>query len=222
MRFGHDIITAVFFATGSSRDERIHHLHKLRETGGPRDAYDDAVLEASDAYEALLLDKDPSRHSQAVFEGCQKISAEVLNDGYVHSGHDDKRVGIETEVAIHAVTWWGIASQGLGRYARLAHNSEDAGGVFGRNRGVDLIFRTNDRRHKIQAKSLLKPGDIQRYTADIVVISPQNLLLDPDARTPDLHEAISAGDEATLSMAWNSLLRELRTQKAPNGTRHVI
>lgn len=222
MKTAYEITNTVFFCPGNSAWERSQYVKYLSKSSSVNDSYDDAVRNASDAYIALLLDEDPKDSAETTFRNCQKVSTNVLGDHY-WSGHlASRKAGLETEVAVFNLVWWGIATQGIGRYVRMATYGEDRSTALGRKTGYDLAFRIDKRRHALQVKTKDLPGDINRYEANVTVVSPQILLQDREATTRDLHEAVSMGDETILATAWNSFVRELHTQKAPNSMRRII
>src|SRR5690606_13906706 len=111
---------------GRTASARAFHVLYLSQIPEPAHAYDDAVMQASDAYRALLLGQDPQAQAENVFERLQKVSGTVLNRGYIRTGMNfGNTLGMSSEVAVHNLSWWGIAKDGIGKYARLVVPHED-------------------------------------------------------------------------------------------------
>lgn len=226
MRLGNTLLETAFHAEGLSSTERLTIIDDLsaqialRGIRSHHDLADAAVAAGVAPIEALLYQYDPVQYAEAAWHNAQAISTTALSMNGALSSREG--VGTSTEVAVHNLIWYGIANEGFGRYVRLSTFNEDMSGDSGKRDGYDLLFRTDRRRWKLQAKQKQHAAHVNGYEDDIIVVSPGALLKSQQATGDDIHEAVSTGDIRTLQRGWGSLLHELRTQKAPNGFRHVI
>jgi hypothetical protein len=224
MSLGNEILVSAFHAQGISSYEQAERINEIANRAGRQTVVDRAVIAGSQAFEALLLGYDPAEQAEGVFRECQDISLDVLCDSVDYGTNHRSRLGIPAELAVHGLLWWGIANKsGFGRYARFTTHAEDSSDEPGRKNGFDLLLRTEKRRHKVQVKKgALAIQKTLRYSDDVIVVTPQLLLADPDATELELHEAIVLENRDVLHSAITHLTRELHTQKAPSGRRKII
>jgi len=225
MRLSNQIIETAFHAQGESAYDKADRLESLVHSGGVRSIIDRAARASVGAYEALLVGYNPQDTAAEVYRRCQEISLDAFcQDEPVGEDQSKHEAGMSSEVAVHGLLWWGILNRpNFGRYARFTSSSEDASTRDGKKNGFDLLLRTEKRRHSIQVKSNFDVGlYVDRYNADIIVVSTPALLGDPDATTNDMHEALISDDRETLNSSIARFIQELHTQKATNGRRKVI
>ncbi|MGH7238119.1 MAG: hypothetical protein ACREGF_06300 [Candidatus Saccharimonadales bacterium] len=234
MSYGDSLLHIGFFETGttaSSRFDRIEEIaskisavdiQKIGNVATTQAIRDLTISTTSDAIEALTLGYDPRHYAGNVWEKCQELSDSIASlNGQIAN---PRALGASSEAAIHGLLWWGIANQGFGRWARLTVAQEDSSGPNGPCDGFDTVFRTDSRRHRLQTKSgVIGKHLINKYAASVIVLSPGDLMRESaDTATNSMHQALALDKKDCLDGAWSRLLHELRTQKAPNGSRRVI
>lgn len=228
MRVGEELLRVGFFTEHTPAEERVKHIELLEEEiswMGIRshiDLLESTKATAAGAAKNLLRQRDPVDSAETSFLLSRSLSENVLNmNGQLSSPIAQ---GASNEVAIHNFILWGIAQNKHGRYVRLTTDQEDASTRFGKRNGYDIVYRTDNRRWKIQAKSSLFMGNPNKYSDDVIVVSPGLLLRDADVSADDVHSAVVEHDEPTLKSMWQNFTGELRKQKAKNsrGYRQVI
>ena len=224
MKLSNDILTTAFHTTGMSASNQVERIIDLVKINGATSIIDRSTVAGTLAVESLLLGYDPRDVAETVFENCQEISLDVYCAKRSFGDRDARLAGMSAEIAVHGLLWWGIKTNpNFGRYTRISAINEDASKEFGLKDGYDIVFRTDRRRHRIQIKSNPDEAEFSnRYTNDVVVTSPAQLLGDRQAQTNDLHEAIISEDYDVLAGAVNRFTQILYTQKASNGRRKVI
>lgn len=224
---GEQLLQTAFFdqhKTAYQRVEEIDSIADMIKNRGLKTAHsfwDMATADDSPVFTSLLLGYNPALYAEEAWGKSQDLSGKVIKQPEAFL--DSRKKGLETELALHGLIWYGIAKYKIGRYSRLTIRCEDHSTGFGALNGFDNLYRTDHRRWKLQVKSSGNPEQIQnKYANDIIVLSPEMLLSDRKATAYDLNSAISCQDTETLDLAHNNLIRELRTQKAISGFRRVI
>lgn len=228
MRVGEELLRVGFFTEHTPAEERVKHIEFLEEEiswMGIRshiDLLESTKATAAGAAKNLLRQRDPAESAEASFLVSRSISESALSMNGQLSSPEGR--GASNEVAIYNFILWGVARVRQGRYVRLTTEQEDNSTRFGKRNGYDIVYRTDNRRWKIQAKSSLFKGNPNKYSDDVIVVSPGLLLRDADVSADDVHSAVVEHDEPTLKSMWQNFTGELRKQKAKNsrGYRQVI
>ncbi len=228
MKYGETLLQVGFFTERTPALERIERIEFLEEQIAIRgvqthtDLADSAKGLVANTAKALLSRRDPAESTCLTLDAARTLSDTVLQSDELTE--TKKGIGDSVEVALHNLIIWGIVNQNQGRYVRMATEIEDASSMFGRREGYDIVYRTDRRKWKLQAKSSLRISNTNMYESDVVVISPDVLMRDSEGKAKDIHHYIVNDDGEKLSGMWQNLIYELRNQKADNlrGYRQVV